>query len=121
MNLSTGNTSDTLPPTPSLDSITCAYSEIDTPYHLTIVGSVRVISKRRSPGSGKPIGGPRGAICGLSPASARRLRDRLTAIDVQAFMGGLWVGLSYPAVYPDVATAKRHLNLLLKRLRYRWP
>lgn len=47
--------------------------------------------------------------------------DTLNSVDRGAMEKSLFAGLTYPSEFPDVATAKRHLDTWLKRLERRYP
>lgn len=66
-------------------------------------------------------GGLRGKVCGFSRASRKRLLDRLNTVPVDLLSSALFVTLTFPNEYPEIADSKRMLRAFIKRLRRRWP
>lgn len=79
---------------------------------------MRLVGDRRGPANG---GGMRGDVCGFSPASRKRLRDRLNQVPVDMMSAALFVTLTFPDEFPTIPTSKRMLDKFLKRLRRAFP
>jgi hypothetical protein len=81
-------------------------------------------SKRAYIGTkGRPGGGPRGKITGLSRSSRNNLLKQFSKIDRAHLVAGLFVTLTYHWLddYGSLVTSKRHLDNFFKRVRYRYP
>jgi hypothetical protein len=68
----------------------------------------------------KSVSAPRGVVSGFSSASRRRLFKRAAACDWQALGSSWFVTLTYPAAFPDSATAKRHLRAFRQAWSRKW-
>jgi len=78
---------------------------------------------RASVGGVKPDqvgGGIRGVIAGFSVDARRRLMYLIAGVEREAVLP-LFLTLTYPAIFPDPKTSKRHLDIFIKRLRRAFP
>jgi hypothetical protein len=67
-----------------------------------------------------PQGGPRGQITGFSDASRRRLLRVIAGVRRDAQLP-LFITLTYPEIFPEPSTSKRHLKTFFKRLFRAFP
>ncbi len=74
--------------------------------------------------------GARGEIRGFSPASRRRLTEKLMRLPLDEIMSdskhaaggrGVFLTLTYPAIFPDPKDTQRDLAAFRKRMNRRWP
>lgn len=65
-------------------------------------------------------GGLRGAIVGFSDNARRRLLYMVAGVRRDAVLP-LFVTLTYPNIFPDPKTSKRHLDIFIKRIRRVFP
>lgn len=65
-------------------------------------------------------GGLRGAVKGFSEASRRRLLQTVRSIKLDADLP-LFITLTYPNVFPDARSSKRHLKMFFERFKRAFP
>lgn len=62
----------------------------------------------------------RGAVCGMSQRSRKRLMDYFASVDWQG-QKVIFITLTYPREFPTGKEAKKHLKAFLERVRRRFP
>jgi hypothetical protein len=113
--LAAAESTDKTEPRPTAD-----YDNGGSPFHIEIAARGTYVKLRGSRGA--PCGGGlRGVVCGFSRASRKRLLDRLNQVPVDVLSSALFITLTFPDEYPDVAEAKRALRRFIKRTKRVWP
>lgn len=94
-------------------------------YRVKAWGGASLIRSERVPSVGddrkQKGGGVRGVVKTYTPASRSRLQVRLAQFENSHLSKALFVTLTYPAKYPKVSDAKKHLRAFMKRVKQRFP
>jgi len=92
------------------------------PTYSVEVASGATYTRLRGHRGGPPSGGGiRGEVRGFSRASRKRMLDRLNQVPVDLLSSALFLTLTFPDEFPEIAESKRMLAAFVKRLRRRWP